>query len=277
MPRELILDRPLAIFDIEATGTHPQQDRIVDLAVTWLHPGKKAHTSRSWRVNPVIPIPPEATRIHGIRNEDVSGCPRFCDIAAEVASALDGCDLGGFNLIRFDIPMLAEEFRRSNVFFDVSGRRIVDAQRIFHMKEPRDLTAALAFYCGEFHLNAHGAQADVDATVRVIEAQLKRYTDLPLDMDNLNQLCNPRDPSWVDQSGRLRWSNGEIVLNFGKKKGTSLRALISEDRSFIKWMLRSDFPGDVKTVIEDAIDGRWPSPPKAPVAADAAENGAQER
>lgn len=260
---KLKLDRPLAVFDIEATGLSPRSDRIVELSLARLMPDR-SRTTHTFRVNPGISIPPEATALHGISNADVATCPPFVTIAKEILGLFDGCDLGGYNIARFDIPMLEEEFLRVGLRFTVDNRRILDAQRIFHRREPRDLTAALAFYCGEMHLDAHGAEADVMATIRVLEGQFERYSDLPLDMDTLDDYCNPRDPSWVDRTGKLKWLNNEVVLNFGRKKDESLRELIAHDAGFIKWMLKSDFPRDVQDIIRNAIEGKWPQRPPAP-------------
>jgi len=254
------LNRPLAIFDIEATGINVRTDRIVELAIVRLKPDS-TRDSHVFRVNPGIPIPPEATNIHGISDADVAGLPIFKSVAPQVFAILEGCDLGGYNLIHFDIPLLIEEFLRSDIKFDIEGRRIVDAQRIFHKKEPRDLTAALAFYCGEMHFDAHGAESDALATVRVFEGQFERYRDLPRDLNELDKFCNPRAPDWVDRTGRLKWVNNEIVLNFGKKKDQPLRNLIEEDPSFIKWLLRSEFPRDMQEIVKNAMDGKWPKPP----------------
>jgi len=254
-----ILERPLAVFDIEATGTAPRADRIVELAVVRLQPDGSRDT-HVFRVNPEMPIPPEATLIHGISDADVADCPRFADIAHEVLSLFDGCDLAGYSVLRFDVPLLAEEFLRVGLQFVTEGRRVVDAQRIFHRREPRDLTAALAYYCGEMHVDAHGAEGDALATLRVLESQIERYPDLPRDMAELAAYCDPRDPSWVDKAGRLKWADGEVVLNFGRKKGTPLRAVIEEDPGFIKWLLRSDFPRDTQEIVEKATQGTWPKP-----------------
>jgi len=257
---KLKLERPLAIFDIEATGTSPVADRIVELAIVKIM-ANGDRNSRVFRVNPGIPIPPGATEIHGISDADVAACPPFAAIAAEVDEALKDCDLGGYNCLRYDIPMLVEEFRRAGLAFEVEGRRVVDVQRIYHRREPRDLTAALAFYCGEMHLDAHGAEADTNATLRVLEAQMDRYGDLPRDVEALDAYCNPRHPSWVDRTGKLKWSGKTIVLNFGRKKGTPLSSIIENDKGFIKWMLRCDFPRDTKDIVEQAMQGAWPSPP----------------
>ena len=255
------LDRPLGVFDIEATGATPRADRIVELAVVRILPDGRRDTHK-WRINPEMPIPPEATAIHGIRDADVAACPPFRQVAQEILGVFADCDLAGYNLGRFDVPMLAEEFSRVSIAFDLEGRRIIDAQRIFHRHEPRDLAAALAFYCGEMHLDAHGAEPDVLATIRVLEGQFARYADLPHDLDGLDAYCNPRHPAWVDRQGRLKWAQGEIVLNFGRKKGETLRHIIQDDPGFVKWLLRSDFPRDVQEIVSNASEGRWPTPPK---------------
>lgn len=258
----LKLDRPLVVFDIEATGATPRADRIVELAILRVHPD--GHTdSHVFRVNPEMPIPAEATAIHGISDEDVRHCPTFKELAPKIQELLSGCDLAGYNVLRFDIPMLVEEFLRAGVRFDPDAFRVVDAQRIYHRKEPRDLTAALSFYCKEMHLGAHGAEADALATLRVLNAQIERYGDLPRDVAALSDYCDPRDAAWADRQGRLRWVNGQIVLNFGKKKGAKLIDMIKEDPGFLKWILRSDFPRDVKEIVENALQGRWPTPPES--------------
>jgi len=257
----LQLKRPLAFFDIEATGISPRGDRMVELAIIKLIPDG-SRVSHRWRMNPEMPIPAEATRIHGITDEDVANEPTFSQIAGKVFEILEGCDLGGYNVARFDIPMLTEEFQRAGIKFNIENRKIIDAQRIYHRREPRDLGAAVQFFCGRPHTGAHGAEADTQATIDVLEAQLDRYPDLPRTPDELDEYCNPSDPTWVDKIGRLKWMNGEVVLNFSRKKGISLRDLIEQDPGFIKWILRSDFPADVKEIVENASEGKWPSPPE---------------
>jgi len=256
------LDRPIAFFDIEATGISPRADRIVELCVIKITPNKQQST-HIFRINPQRPIPSEAEAIHGISDADVAGCPTFPELARDISDLLEGCDLGGYNIGRFDIPMLTEEFTRAGIVFDVESRRVLDVQRIYHRREPRDLSAALNFYCNEMHLGAHGAEADVLATIRVFEGQLERYPDLPKEMDALDDYCNPRDPTWVDRTGKLRWINGEVALNFGKKKGITLQELVATDQGFIKWMLRSDFPADTREIVTNALEGNYPEREKA--------------
>lgn len=250
------LDRPLAVFDIEATGTNPRADRIIELSVIKLVPPKGDHEIKSFLINPGIPIPAEASAIHGISNEDVASAPLFKDVAADIYRLLDGCDLAGYNVIRFDLPMLIEEFQRASINFETATRRVIDAQRIFHKREPRDLKAALAFYCNELFLDGHRAEADALATLRVLEGQLERYTDLPANMDELARYCDLRDPSWADRDGKLRWLDGEIAINFGRKKGEKLSVLARTDPGFLKWMLKGDFATDTKAIITKILEGK---------------------
>lgn len=250
------LDRPLAVFDIEATGTNPRADRIIELSVIKLMPPRGEQQIHSFLINPGMPIPPESTAIHGIKDEDVAGKPLFKDIAPELYRLFDRCDFGGYNVIRFDLPMLIEEFLRSSINFSMEGRRVVDAQRIYHKREPRDLKAALSFYCNELFLEGHRAEADALATVRVLEGQFARYSDLPRGLDELDKYCDLRDPTWVDREGKLRWMNGKITINFGKKKGEGLEALARQDPGFLKWMLKSDFASDTKDIVTKILEGK---------------------
>ncbi|MBN2302681.1 MAG: 3'-5' exonuclease [Lentisphaerae bacterium] len=257
---KLKLHRPLAVFDIEATGISPRADRIVELAVVKLMPDNKRRTYH-WLVNPGMPIPKDATAVHKISDADVANAPRFSDIAADIMAVFEDCDLCGYNILRFDIPMLTEEFLRSGMDFKLDDRRVIDPQRIYHQREPRDLSAALAFYCNELHIGAHGAEADVLATIRVLEGQYGKYQDLPTDINVLNDYCNPKDPSWADRTGKLKWVNNEICLNFGRKKGELLRNIVRDDPNFVKWLLRSDFPRDTREIVANAADGKWPTKP----------------
>ncbi len=256
----LKLDRPLAVFDIEATGLSPRADRIVELSVIRTEPNGRESTC-TWLLNPCVPIPVEATAIHGITDEDVRDCPTFLDVVDEIDAFFADCDLGGYNLIHFDIPILEEEFLRCGRDFHTASRRILDAQRIYHIKEPRDLTAALKFFCGrDLGEDAHGAEADARATLEVIEGQFRKYDDLPVTMEALDQEFNPKDPSFVDRAGRFAWRDGEPVVNFGKKKGAKLRELAAEKDgiTFLKWMIKSDFPSDTRKICEEALKGSFP-------------------
>jgi len=256
----IALDRPLAVFDIESTGLNPRTDRIVELAVLRLEPGG-ARSSRTWLLNPGMPIPLESVAIHGITDEMVRDAPSFADRADEILAFFRGCDLGGFGLSKLDIPILEEEFSRCGMFFNAAGRRLFDALRIYHRREPRDLAAALRFFCGEELEGAHGAEADAAAALRVLEGEFARYPDLPTDPDALDRELNPRDPFNVDREGRLRWVNREATVNFGKKKGKTLRELAEADPGFLRWIVKGDFPLDTRRIASDALAGRFPECP----------------
>ncbi len=256
---KLHLDRPLAVFDIEATGLNIRSDRVIELSIIRVAADWTEQT-RTWLLNPTIPIPLESTAIHGITDADVAGCPTFLDVVDEIDAFLADCDLAGYNLIHFDIPILQEEFLRCGRELDVDSRRILDAQRIFHAMEPRDLSAALKFFCGREHVDAHGAEADARATLDVIKGELEKY-DLPSDMEGLDRRFNARDPLNADRAGRFRWINGELCINFGKKKGVSLRQLLDQDPGYLKWMVKGDFPADTRQIAADALEGRFPSFP----------------
>jgi DNA polymerase-3 subunit epsilon len=255
------LDRPLAIFDIEATGISPRADRIIELAILRIQPDQ-SETLRTWLLNPTIPIPVETTAIHGITDDVVRNCPTFAQVADEILAFLGNSDLSGFNILRFDVPMLSEEFLRAGRTFDADNRRILDAQRIFHLREPRDLSAALTFYCGKAHTEAHGAEGDVRATRDVLLGQFRKYADLPKDMETMDRTFNVRDPFHADRSGRFRWVDDEVVVNFGKKKGATLRTLAQDDPGFLKWITKNDFPLDTRRLAENALLGIFPAPPR---------------
>ncbi|MBR3086222.1 MAG: 3'-5' exonuclease [Kiritimatiellae bacterium] len=257
LSEKLGLKRPLAVFDIESTGLNPRTDRIVELSIVRLETDGSRNV-KTWLVNPEMPIPHEATEIHGITDREVAGRPPFIFIVDEVDSFLADCDLGGYNVLHFDIPILEEEFSRCGRDLGVDGRHVIDAQKIFHKKEPRDLSAAVRFFCGRDHAGAHGAEADAIATLDVLEGQFAHYDDLPSSIEEVEREFNDIDPDFVDRAGRFKWQDGEVVVNFGKKKGEKLRDLAENDRSFLKWIMKGDFPIDVRAVAENALEGKFP-------------------
>ena len=269
------LDRPLAVLDLETTGTQVHKDRIIEFAVVKVHPDGRQET-RTRRVDPGIPIPPEATAVHGIRNEDLVGAPSFGQIAADLAEFLAGCDLAGFGLLAFDLPLLRNEFERAGVEFLVSGRRLVDAKTIFHQQEPRDLSAAHRFYCGAGFVGAHSATADAQAAYRVLLGQLRRYDDLPHSMDGLHRACNPVDG--VDIDRRLVWQGREAIFAFGRHRGELLRAVRIADPEYLEWIMEGDFSADLKRIAAEALQGTFPSRPShAPPEAEGPRDPAQAR
>lgn len=248
------LDRPLVVFDLETTGAETSTARIVQMAFVKRMPDG---SEKPWctLVNPTIPIPAEATEVHGIDDAQVADAPTFGMLAAKVAAALEGCDFGGYNVRRYDVPVLLAEFVRAGVPFSLDGRRIVDAMAIFHQKEPRDLSAAVKLYTGREMKGAHDALADARASLAVLEGQFARYADLPQDVGALHELC-ANDA--VDLEGKFRWGrDGEPVITFGKHKGKPLSWLVKE-RGFLSWMLTADFPADTKKLIRDALNNSIP-------------------
>lgn len=258
--KHLALRRPLVFLDLETTGVNPASDRIVEIGLIKVHPDGRRETLTR-RVNPGMPIPPASTRIHGITDADVAGAPRFAQIAAEVVGFIGDADLAGFNVQRFDIPVLHRELAMAGARLDMEGRAVVDAQVIFHRKEPRDLTAAYRYYCGRELEGAHGAQADVEACVEILDAQLAAYPDLPKGPQELADLFNPRDPNAIDPDGKFVWERGEAVLMFGPDgvRGRSLRDLAEKDRGFLEWILRKEFGPEVKAIVQEALLGRFPA------------------
>ena len=261
----LELDRPLVVFDIESTGISPRRDRIIELAAVKVLPDG-AEERRCWLLNPTVHIPEETTAIHGIADADVAACPTFLEKAKEIFAFFEGCDLSGFNADRFDIPCLEEEFARAGYNFAAGRRRHVDVQRIYHKMEPRDLSAAVNFYLGRSHDGAHGAEADAAATLEVLKAQLGRtdgaYAALPRSSAALDEYLVPHDPLNADRNGLFRWKDGEWTVNFGKKRGTSLKGVMLNEPNFLKWMLKGDFDTDARMIAADALEGRLPPPPE---------------
>jgi DNA polymerase-3 subunit epsilon len=253
----LKLDRPIVFFDLETTGTNIYADRIVEISVVKIRPDNSIEI-KTKRVNPERPIPPEATAIHGIKDEDVANQPPFKAMAKSIFDFFEGCDLGGYNVVRFDIPLLAEEFKRANLDFSAKGRRIIDSQIIYHKKEPRDLSAALKFYCGKEMNNAHNAEADILATIEVFVGQTKKYDSLPANIEELNLFCNYKDENWIDGDGKFRWSGEEAVINFGKNQGIPLKKIAADDPRFLQWMIKSSFPPDAAKIAKNALIGIFP-------------------
>ena len=259
--RHLALDRPLAVFDLETTGIDPARDRIVEIAILRVEPGGGVRTLSSL-VDPEMPIPPEASAIHGITDLAVRGQPTLGALAPEILRQFEGADLGGYNTIKFDLPLLAADLARAGFPFDTGGRRHVDAMRIFHEMERRDLAAALRFYCGQELEQAHSALADASATLAILDAQLARYPHLPRELDGLHRLCNPDEGRFVDATRKLEWAaGGEVALAFGKHRGRTLRELAVRERSYLEWIAGSDFTPEVKAIVADALRGVFPGKP----------------
>ncbi len=244
----LNLKNPIVFFDLETTGTNVITDRIVEISYLKISP-KGKEECKVYRVNPGMPIPPAATAVHHITDEDVADCPTFKEIGQEIANDIKGCDLAGFNSNRFDIPLLAEEFLRNGVDIDLSNRKMVDVQVIYHKMEQRTLSAAYKFYCGKDLEGAHGAQADTVATYEVLKAQLDRYPDeLQNDIAFLAEFS--RQTRNVDFAGRIVYNDKNVeVFNFGKYKDKPVREVLRTDPGYYSWILGGEFSLNTKQVL----------------------------
>ena len=258
--RRLRLERDLVFLDTATTGADISMDRIVQLALVRLRPDGSREEYETL-VNPEMEIPLEAERIHGITNEMVAFAPPFRRLAPELLERLSGADLAGFNLLRFDLPLLKSEFERSGHPWDPSSCRVLDVQVLFHRMEPRDLTAAYRFYCGKTLEGAHGALVDTRATLEVLQAQVARYAELPDDVAGLDRLFNQPDARFVDSHRRFYWRNNEATFNFGNRRGQTLREVASSSPDYLRWILERDFPSEVKGIVASALEGRFPEPP----------------
>ncbi len=243
----LNLTRPIIFFDLETTGTNVTNDRIVELSYVKVYPdGKEERKTR--RLNPEMPIPAEATAVHHITNEDVKDELTFKSIAKNLNDIFEGCDIAGFNSNKFDVPMLVQEFSRCGIRFDLTGRRLIDVQTIFHKMEQRTLVAAYKFYCGKDLEGAHSALADTDATYEVLKSQLDRYPELKNDMDFLAEFSSQSNN--LDLAGRIvKNAQGVPVMNFGKFKGVPVKDVLSKEPGYYDWMLQGDFPQNTKDVM----------------------------
>jgi DNA polymerase-3 subunit epsilon len=243
---KLNLKNPLVFFDLETTGTNIASDRIVEISYLKIYPNGNEE-SKTRRINPEMLIPPQATQIHGITNEDVKNYPTFKTIAKSLAAQIEGCDLAGYNSNRFDIPLLAEEFIRAEVDIDLIKRKFVDVQTIFHKKEQRTLSAAYKFYCNNDLDNAHSAEGDTKATYEILKAQLERYPDLKNDIAFLSEYSSFNNNA--DFAGRIVYNeNKQEIINFGKYKGRLVEEVLKEDPGYYGWIMQGDFPLYTKKV-----------------------------
>lgn len=242
----LKLTRPIACVDLETTGTSVIHDKIVEISIIKIHPdGRKEIKTR--RINPQMPIPKEASDVHGIYDEDVVSEPSFKELANGIKQFLDNSDLCGFNSNKFDFPILTEEFLRAGIEVNFRDRSLVDVQQIFFKKEPRSLSAAYKFYCDKEIENAHSAEADALATLEVLYAQLDKYEDLEKNVEFLGKFSQGDDV--LDYSRRVKLLNGIPVFNFGKHKDKPLAEVFKKEPSYYDWIMKGDFALDTKNVV----------------------------
>lgn len=248
------LNNPLAILDIEATGLSITSDRIVEIAIIKVLPsGEQEEFVR--RVNPQIPIPAEVSAIHGITDEDIKDAPTFTEIVPELEAFLGDADFAGYNSNKFDLPLLAEELLRAGSTIDLSTRKHVDVQNIFHKMEQRTLIAAYKFYCNKNLENAHTAMADAKATWEVLDAQIGHYDEVESDMNFLDEFSRYGDVQRVDFAGRLAYNKkGEVVYNFGKHKGKTIKDVAKSEPGYYGWMIDADFPLYTKQCLKKEME-----------------------
>lgn len=244
---KLNLKNPVIFFDLETTGVNFTSDRIVELSYLKVFPNGN-ETSKTMRINPERPIPMEATKVHGITDEDVKECPTFKQVAKEIAAEFEGADIAGFNSNRFDVPLLAEEFLRAGVDHDMTRHKFIDVQVIFHKMEQRTLSAAVKFYCNKELEGAHSADADTRATYEVLQAQLDRYPDLQNDIAWLSEFSSHTNN--VDFAGRIVYNEQKVeVFNFGKYKGVPVVEVLHRDPGYYSWIMQGDFTLNTKQVL----------------------------
>ena len=253
------LTKPLVFFDLETTGLNIGKDKIIQIALLKIMPDGR-ELEKSWFINPEMEISREAYEVHGISNADVADKPTFAQVADEVLSFFEDADIAGYNSIRFDLPLLMEEFLRAGKEFELHNKKNVDVQNIFHKMEPRHLSAAYKFYCHEEMKNAHDAIADVRATYQVLKGQLDKYEgavyedkktktaiSIKNDVKTLSQFTD--DNRFVDLAGHIILQNEVETLNFGKYKGQSIKTVFAIEPAYYDWMMKADFPRYTKKII----------------------------
>lgn len=251
---KLNLTNSLAVFDLETTGLDVTTDRIVEIAILKINVDGSSEELLQ-RINPGMPIPKETSEIHGIYDKDVANEPRFEDVAEKIAAFIGTSDLAGYNSNKFDIPVLAEELLRANSSFDVSNRKFVDVQNIFHKMEQRTLVAAYAFYCNKELINAHSAMSDATATWEVLKAQLEKYDTLTPTIDHLADFSKAGNFEILDFAGRIAQNEkGEAMYNFGKHKGKTIREVAKIEQGYYGWMLDANFPLYTKQVLKKEME-----------------------
>ena len=243
----LKISKPICFFDLETTGVNVSNDRIVEISILKVFPNGNKE-SKTWLVNPEIPIPLEASNIHGITNDIVKDEPNFKIIASDVKSMINNCDLAGFNSNKFDIPLLAEELLRSKIDFSLENILTIDVQNIFHKMEQRTLSAAYKFYCGKSLENAHSSKADTLATFEVLESQIEKYDDLKGDVGFLSDFSS-RGKN-VDLAGFIKYNKDDLpCFSFGKHKDKTVDYVLENESGYFGWLLNADFPIYTKKVL----------------------------
>ncbi len=247
----LQLNRPLAVIDLETTGINLTVDRIVEIAIVKVQPDGNRIVKRKL-VNPLMPIPKASSDVHGITDDMVKDAPSFKQIANEIRQFLDHCDLAGYNSNRFDLPLLVEEFLRTGLEFDMSNRHLLDVQKLYHMMEPRNLSAAYKFYCDKNLDNAHSAEVDAIATFEILESQLQRYPQVGSTVESVIKFTGQEQI--VDFARRFVMENGIEIFNFGKHKGRAVTEVLKAEPQYYDWMMKGDFPMHTKQKLTEILN-----------------------
>ena len=247
----LSLKRPIVFIDLETTGLNLQSDKVIELTALKIYPDGNEE-EKTVRLDPQIPISSAATQIHGISDQDVIGKPTFRQYAKGLLEFLEDCDLAGYNLIRFDLPLLQNEFAHAGIKMELEGVSIIDAMDIFHRMEPRDLKAAYVKYCGKDLDQAHSSSSDVRATVEVLDSQIVYYAQLGDSVPALHEFCHPKHPDWLDSEGKILVTSAGPVFGFGKYQGRLLSDIAKLDSEYLNWIIYGVFNQDVKRLVEKA-------------------------
>jgi len=252
------LSNILVALDLETTGTWVDRDKIIEIAMIKCAPEGKRETYDR-KINPGMAIPPAVSELTGIFDADVKDAPAFKDVAAEVLAFIDGCDITGFNVERFDLPLLQREVYEAGLTYHWEGIKVYDAQKVFHINEKRDLSAAYDFYCHKGLDNAHSALADTQATLEILEAQVSKYGNNGDGPEALDRFDYPQTAEFLDDERKFRWWNGKVYMMFGKyARKHSLQEVARKDPGYLKWILSAKFSEEIKVVVADALQGRFP-------------------
>lgn len=255
------ISQPLVILDLETTGTWIEKDKIIEIGMVKYLPNGSSETYVK-RVNPGMPIPESVSKIHGIGDEDIKNAPPFNEIAREVIDFIGSCDIGGFNVERFDVPIIEREMIEAGLKFERGDRVIYDAQKIYNIHEKRTLTAAYKFYCDKTLDNAHSALDDVKATLEILTGQVNKYGATEEGIESLREIDYERSLDYFDKERKFRWWNSQLYPMFGKHaRRNSIRQIVKKDRNYLEWILSKDFSEEVKSMIRNALSGTFPQPP----------------
>lgn len=255
------LSRTLVVLDLETTGTWIEKDKIIEIAMVKCHPSGAKETFDQ-RVNPGIAIPPKVSEITGIKDEDVKDKPLFFQIARAVLDFIADADIGGFNVERFDVPLLSRELQEAGIKLDMNLRHVYDAQKVYHLNVKRDLSAAYQFYCRKELKGAHAALVDTEATLEILAAQAMLYGQGSAELEKLQEFDYKQTSEFFDAERKFRWWNGELYMMFGKyARSLNIREIAKQDPSYLQWILSKDFSDDVKNMVQGVLNGKFPEPP----------------